>query len=286
MTELRSAYVRSYEDISRTRYLAGETAQCSVWYPPIEIPVGFGQTRSAKQLPVLTMITGYSRWLSAILIPSSRTEDLFAGWWQLIAELGAVPHVLTVHNEEATGSLIDGQVGIAAECSKFCRSLGADVVVGRVGDPATTGLIERAQAYLERSFLRGRTFSSPEDFNVQLRDWLAMTNTRHREPPNCSPVALVDADRKAMLPLPPMPSATGWQLSVHVGECPFVRFDSNDYSVPRALIGRTVELLADLTRVRVLCDGKLAAEHDRAWAHKGTIVDHQAVRCLDPGKRS
>ena len=34
------------------------------------------------QLPVLTMVTGYSRWLSAILISTRRAEDLFAGWWQ------------------------------------------------------------------------------------------------------------------------------------------------------------------------------------------------------------
>jgi hypothetical protein len=28
-------------------------------FPPIRLPVGFGQTRTASQLPVLTMITGY-----------------------------------------------------------------------------------------------------------------------------------------------------------------------------------------------------------------------------------
>ena len=57
---------------SRTSYVAGEIAQCDFWFPPIEVPVGFGQIRTAKQLPVLTMVTGYSRWLSAVLIPSRR----------------------------------------------------------------------------------------------------------------------------------------------------------------------------------------------------------------------
>jgi hypothetical protein len=55
------------------------------------VPVGFGQVRIARQLPVLTMVTGYSRWLSAALIPSRQAEDLFAGWWRLISALGAVP---------------------------------------------------------------------------------------------------------------------------------------------------------------------------------------------------
>ena len=70
---------------SRTIYVAGEIAQCDFWFPPIELPVGFGQTRTATQLPVLTMVCGYSRWASAMLMPSRRAEDLYAGWWQLIS---------------------------------------------------------------------------------------------------------------------------------------------------------------------------------------------------------
>ena len=73
---------------SRTSYLAGEIAQCDFWFPPIELPVGFGQPRTATQLPVLTMITGYARWASALLIPSRAAEDLYAGWWRLLESLG------------------------------------------------------------------------------------------------------------------------------------------------------------------------------------------------------
>jgi hypothetical protein len=73
---------------SRTAYAAGEIAQCDFWFPDIEVPVGFRQTRTATRLPVLTMISGYSRWLLALLIPSRRAEDLYAGWCRLIATLG------------------------------------------------------------------------------------------------------------------------------------------------------------------------------------------------------
>jgi hypothetical protein len=55
------------------------------------VPVGFGQVRTAKQLPVLTLVSGYSRWASAVLIPTRNAEDRLAGWWQLIAGLGGVP---------------------------------------------------------------------------------------------------------------------------------------------------------------------------------------------------
>jgi transposase len=90
VAELRPVYLPP-DPASRTSYEAGDVAQCDLWFPPIELPVGFGQTRRATELPVLTMVTGYSRWLSAVLIPTRRSEDLFAGWWQLINGLGAAP---------------------------------------------------------------------------------------------------------------------------------------------------------------------------------------------------
>lgn len=256
-----------------TRRPAGQTAQCSLWFPPIEIPVGFGQLRSAEQLPVLTMVTGYSRWLTAILVPSRRPEDILAGWWELIAGLAAIPHVLTWPDEQVTGSRAAGRTRITAECRDFCRSLGTAFVVGRAGDPAATGLIERAQAYLERTFLPARAFDSPEDFNAQLRDWLARDNMRRHQPLNYAPAELIAADRNAMLPLPPTPPAAGWRLRLQVGNRPFIHFDSNEYSVHPASLGHAVELIANLSKVRVLCDGKVAAEHNRAWTRHRVICD-------------
>jgi transposase len=80
VAELRPAYLPP-DPASRTSYAAGELAQCDLWFPPVRVPVGFGQTRTATRLPVLVMVSGYSRWLSARLLPSRAAEDLFVGWW-------------------------------------------------------------------------------------------------------------------------------------------------------------------------------------------------------------
>jgi transposase len=87
VAELRPVYLPP-DPASRTTYVAGEIVQCDFWFPDIELPVGFGQTRTAKQLPVLTMITGYARWALAMLLPTRRLEDLYAGWWRLFQQLG------------------------------------------------------------------------------------------------------------------------------------------------------------------------------------------------------
>src|SRR3954466_15552016 len=69
VAELRPVYLPP-DPASRTTYEAGDVAQCDLWFPPVSLPAGCGQSRGPTELPVLTMVTGYSRWLSAVLIPS------------------------------------------------------------------------------------------------------------------------------------------------------------------------------------------------------------------------
>jgi transposase len=270
--ELRPVYLPP-DPASRTAYAAGEVAQCDLWFLAITLPVGFGQTRTATRLPVLVMVTGYARWLAARLIPSRVAEDLFAGWWQLIAQLGAVPKVLVWDGEGAIGQRRRRQTLLTQATHGFRGVLGAKVVICDPGDPEAKGLVERANGYLETSFLPGRTFSSPVDFNAQLADWLVLVNQRPRRVLGCAPADRIDADRAGMLPLPPVAPVIGWHSSLRLPRDHYVRLDSNDYSVHPAVVGRRVELVADLERVRVWCEGRLVADHPRCWARHQTISD-------------
>jgi len=206
--ELRPAYLPP-DPASRTAYAAGEIAQCDFWFPAVTVPVGSGQVRGSTRLPVLTMVTGYSRWLSAVLVPTRHSADLFAGWWQLIEALGAVPRALVWDGEGAVGRHRGGKTELTADCQAFRGTLGTRVIVCRPADPEAKGLVERANGYLETSFLPGRSFASPADFNAQLRDWTAVVNTRARRALGCAPSDRITADRQAMLSLPPVPRPPG-----------------------------------------------------------------------------
>lgn len=276
VAELRPVYLPP-DPASRTSYVAGEIAQCDLWFPPVEVPVGFGQIRKPAQLPVLTMVTGYARWLLALLLPSRRAEDLFAGWWRLLSTLDAVPRVLVWDGEGAIGRWRGGGSELTAECQAFRGTLGTKVLVCRPADPEAKGLIERAHDYLERSFLPGRSFASPAEFNTQLADWLAVANRRPRRALGCAPADRLAADRQAMLSLPPVAPTIGWRASTRLARDHYIRLDSNDYSVHPAMIGRWIEIIADLERVRALCDGKVVAEHERIWARHQTISDPEHV---------
>ena len=276
--ELRPAYLPP-DPASRTAYDPGELAQCDLWFPPVTVPVGFGQERGPARLPVLTMVSAYSRWLSAVLVPSRHSQDLFAGWWQLISGLGAVPRALVWDGEGAIGRWRAGKPELTAECQAFRGTLGARVVVCRPADPEAKGLVERANGYLETSFLPGRRFASPEDFNAQLAEWCATVNGRVRRALGCAPADRIAADRHAMVSLPPVAPQTGWRSSLRLPRDHYVRLDANDYSVHPAVIGRRIEVVAGLDRVRVFCGGRLAADHERSWAWHQVITDpeHKAA---------
>jgi transposase len=179
VADLRPAYLPP-DPASRTSYEAGDIAQCDLWFPPIQLPVGFGQIRRPARLPVLTMVTGYSRWLSGQLIPTRAAPDLFAGWWQIIERLGAVPRTLVWDGEGAVGRWRQGKTELTQECQAFRGTLGAKVIVLKPREPEHKGIIERAHNYLETSFLPGRAFTGPADFNIQLA---AVVQPGQRPPP-------------------------------------------------------------------------------------------------------
>lgn len=272
VAELRPVY-RPPDPVSRTSYEAGEVGQCDFWFPDITLPVGFGQTRTATRLPVLVMVCGYSRWLSAVLIPSRSAPDLFAGWWQLLGRLDAVPRMLVWDGEAAVGRRRGKTTVLTGDTHAFRGTLGTKVHICAPADPEAKGLVERANGYLETSFLPGRSFTSPADFNAQLDGWLALANNRVKRVLGCAPTARVDADRAAMLALPPVAPTTGWRSALRLPRDHYVRLDSNDYSVHPSVIGRRVELVAGLDRVQVFCDGRLVADHDRCWARHQSIHD-------------
>jgi transposase len=85
--------------------------------------------------------------------------------------------MLVRDGEGAVGRWRARRSELTRDCQAFRGTLGAKVLICRPGDPEAKGLVERAYDYLERSFLPGRTFTSPADFNSQLQGWRRSTAT-------------------------------------------------------------------------------------------------------------
>lgn len=254
---------------------AGDAAQCDLWFPPAKIPLEDG---TARLLPTLVVTAAHSRFMHGLMIPTRKTEDLLLGSWELIGRLGAVPRRLIWDNESGIGRGRRHAAGV----DLFMGTLATKLVLLPPRDPESKGVVERRNGFFETSFMPGRSFQSPDDFNAQFTDWLEGANNRVVRTIKATPASRLQADLAAMLPLPPVPLHLGWRNRIRLGRDYYVRIDTNDYSVDPRAIGRFVDVSADLDRVTVRLDGLVVADHRRVWARSTVVTDpaHQAAAAV------
>lgn len=199
----------------------GDAAQCDLWFPPQRIPLEDG---TKALLPVLVMVAAYSRFINALMIPTRQTPDLLLGMWSLIRSFGRVPRRLIWDNESGIGR----RGRLAAGVGEFCGTLATRLHQLKAYDPESKGIVERRNGFFETSFMPGRKFVSPADFNGQFTEWLDDANGRLVRTVKARPADLVQADREAMLALPPVPPVVGWSSQIRLGRDYYVRVDTND----------------------------------------------------------
>ncbi|GAA2774196.1 IS21-like element ISMbo1 family transposase [Kitasatospora cinereorecta] len=265
LAQIRPEYV-GIDPVDRVTYEPGEIAQCDLWFPEPKVPVAPGQERV---LPVLVMTLGFSRFMTAVMIPSRQGGDILSAMWDLISGIGRVTRTLVWDREAAIG----GTGRVTAPAAAFAGTLATRIKLAPPRDPEYKGLVERNNQYLETSFLPGRTFASPADFNLQLAEWLDRANARTVRSIQGRPVDLLETDYLSMIPLPPLAPPTGLNQRVRLGRDYYVRVDTVDYSVDPQAIGRFVDVTASPQEVTVFCDGQLVAHHQRSWAKQIVVTD-------------
>jgi hypothetical protein len=283
VAELRPAY-RLPEAFGRTEYKPGELGQWDLWFPDYDIPVGHGQT---AVLPVLVGVPCYSRWILARMIGSKESADVLGGHLGLLVELGAVPRVGVYDGEPAISVRRGQRLIYTADYLRLKGTLGMGSVVLAKGHPERKGVVERANGYLETSFMPGRTFSDRDDFNTQLGDWLeTRANVRVHSGLRCRPSERIDEDVAAMMTLPPVLPDMDWHHDLRLPADHWVRHQTNDYSVHPKAVGRRVHVSVGDARVTVTVGTEVVASHERVLASHVTLTDpahdraRQAARSL------
>ena len=206
------------------------------------------------------------------MLPSRTTPDLLGGMWSLLQAAQAVPKRLLWDNETGIG-----RGKLTEPAAAFAGTLGTEIKLLRARDPESKGMVERRNRFFRSPFMPGRDFTSPQDFNEQMAAWLPIANSRHSRSRRARPIDLIAQDRAAMRPLSPVVPDVLFRNTVRLPRDYYVRVHSNDYSVAPALIGRLVDVTADLERIHVAHNGVTITSHDRAWARQLTVTDPDHV---------
>lgn len=82
-----------------------------------------------------------------------------------------------------------------------------------------------------------------------------------------------EADRAAMLTIPPVGPPDWWPLRTRLGRDHYIRLDTNGYSVRPRAIGHIVTVRCDTEEITVTCGDDPVARHARCWARHQSIAD-------------
>jgi transposase len=169
------------------------------------------------------------------------------------------------------------QAVFAPEMVALAATLGFAFMAHRVGDPDRKGRIERPFFYVQTNFLPGRTFADFEDLNAQALRWcVEVANAKPKRDLGCSPE---QAYRQELAHLHALPAALPPVYEVLdrvVDLYGFVSVDTNRYSVPERLVGKTMTVYKHYEQVEIHHRGTPVAVHPR-------LVDQREARHVIAG---
>ena len=192
---------------------------------------GHGQ---AAKLWVVVGVSGFSRLIGGWMVPS-RAGPRRAGRpsRRCSASSGRCPGMWVWDQEGCIGRWRGGRAGASPTSS---RRSGARSAIGvelcAPGDPEAKGLVERANGYLETSFLPGRRFDDVADFNAPAHRLAAPSepaDPRHHQGAGRRRRSSRTAGR--CWPFPPVLPDPALRFSDPPARDHYVRVDTCDYSV-------------------------------------------------------
>lgn len=276
LREVRARFAprRTYQ---RTVYRPGEICQFDLWEPREEIPVGHGQTRRAW---VVTSCLGYSRAGAGALIFAKQAPDILWGMGRCLAKLGALPKTAVWDREAAIAPKGKPTDAFAA----FCGALPIGWSICEAADPESKGILERSHRFLRSNFEPGRSFASPEHFQASLDEWFEnRANTRLHRGIRAVPAERLAEERQRMRALPERMPDVDRRFVMRVPQQPYLRFDTNDYSLDPRAAGLRVEVRVtqQALTATLLGSGAVVASHRRSFAKGLTFTDPAHQQLLD-----
>jgi hypothetical protein len=166
----------------------------------------------------------------------------------------------------------------AAQMQALAERFGFSFQAHAVGDANRSARVERPFHFIENNFYAGRKFTDIDDLNAQLRQWCDRVNARSKRALPNTPFELLAAERPAMLPLPAFIPEVYELHTRRVDTEGYVSLHRNRYSMPAAMIGRTVELRESMRQIRVFEGHRLVVTHERSTPGakaRNTLPEHE-----------
>lgn len=281
VAKVRPAPVEAY---LRLETLPGEQAQVD-WASFGTIQIG----KAVRKLSCFLLVLSWSRALFARFYLDQTLESFLDGHVWAFEQAGGVPRTILYDNLksvvlERMGDIVRFHPTLL-EFAGHYHFAPKPCAVARGNEK---GRVERRVRDLRESFFAARSFTSVDEANESLEEWIARVQRARRRPGDADGATVRDgliAEKERLLPLPKHPFPTDRVQPVRSGKTPYVRFDRNDYSIPHVFVRKPLTLVASQTTVRVVDGGQTVASHERCFDAGRTIEDERHVAELVAQKR-
>lgn len=229
-----------------------------------------------RLVPVLVTTWSYSNCPFAIALPTERTEAVLHGLVEAFTFFGCVPRELWWDNPRTVVTHIGrGRERTPHPCLVALAS--HYVFAPRFCMPATPTEKPRVENRV-RDVQRQWATPVPRvtdytDLNAHLRGQCLAARERTCSDNALSVGARFEHERAAALPIPAHPFDPCIIQPASVDKYQTVRFDRNQYSVPRRWAFRTVSVKGYIDRVEVVGAGATVATHPRSYARGQKVLD-------------
>lgn len=255
----------SVAGLTQMRFETGPGEQAQVDWGQVKVWLGGERT----EVHVFVMTLGFSRRGYAQGYLGERMENLLSAHERAFAHFGGVcASLLYDRMRTVTVGTTEDDAGVRraklnATFHAFAEHWGFRVRLCRPYRAKTKGKVESGVKYVKRNFVPGREFRDLEDFNAQLALWQAeVADVRIHGTTHQRPIERFAQEAAALMPVAGHRSflqamvrerivASDWLVSI----------DANRYSVPFALIGKTVQVVREGGHWVIRHRGQVVAQH-------------------------
>lgn len=228
-------------------------------------------TGEIKSTQLFVGVLCHSRYTFAEFTWSQKTEDFLSSHVNMLEFFGGSPQVISPDNLKSAVSKSHRYDPVTNQSySRLASHYDFAVVPARVRKPKDKAIVERTIQIFQRWFyfrVRNQTFTSLQELNLILREYLVKFNQKNHRIFRCSREEMFLNEKEALKPLPQTP----YEVSVHKTaklheDCHLV-FDSNYYSAPYLLRGKVLDVWSTAKSIEIYSEGNRVAFHSRCPGH-------------------
>ena len=245
-------------------FLPGEEAQtdwCFINHPRLGKLYGF------------VFILSYSRYLFAHVFARSSFEFFIEGHLMAFSALGGIPYGIRYDNLASVVLKRRPEVQYNPRFLEFGRHYGIEIRLCNPGASNEKGRVERAIRTIRETFLNTmEKYSSLKDLNHALHEWVDNKNQTLHRTTEKKPAELLQEEK-----LRPLFEKPWNNVLIHppvkTTKTALMIFDTNSYSVPDYLVGKSLSIHSTPDTVMIYDGAKQVASHPRSFDRRRQIIN-------------